>query len=266
MRVHWLGYSGWRWLLVLEGIPAVVAGVVTPFYLTDWPREAQWLPEDERVWITQQLQAETRIKQGEQPLTVRQALQHRDVLLLAGSNFLFNITSYGFIIWIPKIIQRLSGLNVLQVTLLSAIPFLAAIPAMLTVSWHSDKTAERRWHAGLSALFLGVALALSQWAGDNVTLALAMFCCGAMALFSYNAPFWALSSGFLSEVAAAAAFGFINSIANLGGFVGPYMVGIVSARTGTYSAAVFCMVATATLAAAMLIFLRTPRHGAYAKL
>jgi len=264
MRVHWFGYSGWRWLLVLEGVPAVIAGIITTFYLTDWPREARWLPEDERAWITRELESETQIKKVAHTFTVRQALQHRDVLLLAASNFLFNITSYGFIIWIPKIIQNLSGLNTLQVTLLSAIPFLAAIPAMLTVSWHSDMTGERRWHAGLSALFLGIALALSQWAGNNVGVALAMFSCGAMALFSYNAPFWALSSGFLSEVAAAAAFGFINSIANLGGFVGPYMVGIVSTRTGTYSAAVLCMVVTATLAALTLLFLSTPTRRAHA--
>jgi ACS family tartrate transporter-like MFS transporter len=260
MKVHWLGYSGWRWLLVLEGVPALVAGAITPFYLTDWPREAKWLSHDERVWIEQELHSEIKLKQVDQPLTARQALQHRDVLLLAASNFLFNITSYGFIIWIPKIIQRLSGLNVFQVTLVSAIPFLAAIPAMLAVSWHSDRTAERRWHAGLSALCLGLALALSQWAGNNVGLAVAMFCCGAMALFSYNAPFWALSSSFLTEVAAAAAFGFINSVANLGGFVGPYMVGVVSARTGTYSGAVFCMVVSATLAALILTFLRTPQR------
>ena len=93
-----------------------------------------------------------------------------------------------------------------------------------------------------------------------------MFCCGAMALFSYISVFWALSSGFLAEVAAAAAFGFINSIANLGGFVGPYMVGIVSARTGSYSGAIFCMVGTALLATLMLIFLRTANQPAYRKL
>jgi MFS transporter, ACS family, tartrate transporter len=266
LRVHWRGYSGWRWLLLLEGIPAVVAGVVTRFYVTDWPRQADWLNEKERVWITEQLESETRTKQLSQPLKVRQVLQHRDVLLLAASNFFFNITSYGFIMWMPQIIQRLSGLSIVQVSLLSTIPFLSAIPAMLAVSWHSDKTGERQWHAGLSSLCLGLSLALSQWVGNNTSLALLMFCCGAMALFSYISVFWALSSGFLAEVAAAAAFGFINSIANLGGFVGPYMFGIVSTRTGSYSGAIFCMVATAMLATLMLMFLRTASQRASGKL
>lgn len=261
MRVHWFGYPGWRWLLILEGLPAVVAGLVTGFYLTDWPREAQWLADDERTWISRELEIENQLKRAKQPMTVRQALGDRDVILLALSNFLINISSYGFIIWIPKIIQSLSGLDTLRVSLLTAIPFLAALPAMLIVSWHSDRTGERRWHAGLSALSLGIALALSQWAGSNLELAIIMFSWGAMGLFSYTPSFWALASSFLSDVAAAAAFGFINAIANLGGFVGPYMVGIVSSRTGSYSAAVFCMVLTASLSAFTLLFLQRRRFA-----
>ena len=259
MTMNWFGYSGWRLLLILEAVPAIVLGIIAPFYLTDRPKEARWLPDDERAWLTQELEREIRDKKAVQHLTVWQAFRHREVLLLTLSYFLVTTASYGFNLWLPQIVQRLSGLGVLQVTLVSAIPFLAAFPAMLLIGWHSDKTGERRWHAAFATLLIAIGLGLSQFAGKNLPLAIAMFSITAMGMYSYNPAFFALPTTFLSESTAAASFGFMNSIANLGGFVGPYMVGLLSERTGTFSAGVFFLVGSAAMSGVVLAFIRHTR-------
>jgi ACS family tartrate transporter-like MFS transporter len=107
MRVHWQGLSGWRWLLILEGVPAVIFGVVTIFYLTDWPRDAHWLEKDERDWITDELEREKQAKRAVRSLTVWRALRNRDVIKLTLAAFCGLTSIYGFGFWLPKIVQRL---------------------------------------------------------------------------------------------------------------------------------------------------------------
>lgn len=259
LRIQWHGLAGWRWLLILEGVPAVICGVVTLFYLTDWPREARWLPDDERAWLTGELEREKQTKRKAKPLSVWQALRNRDVVTLTLVYFFIVTANYGFGIWLPKIVQRLSGLRPFQVTLISAIPFLAALPAMLVVGWHSDRTGERRWHTALSIWAVAAALAASQAVGDNVPLAIACFSVAAMGLYTYLPSFWALPTTFLSEAAAAACIGLINSFGNLGGFVGPYAIGFLSNKTGTYKAGVFYLVGSAALSGLLVLLLRGTR-------
>ena len=127
--------------------------------------------------------------------------------------------------------ELVSGLSNFQVTLLSAIPWLAAVPAMLASAWHSDKAGERRLHAAVP-LMVGVALALSQWAADRLVPAMAMFSLAAMALYAFPSPFWALPTMFLSGTAAPASMALINSLGNLGGFVGPYIIGYLTGIAG----------------------------------
>jgi len=117
MKIHWFGVSGWRWLLIMEGIPAIVFGIATIFYLEDWPSEARWLNQEEESWLNEELEREKQIKKAVKPLSAWQALRHRDVILLTLVYF-FRVTgSYGFIIWLPKIVQKISTLSTLQVTL-----------------------------------------------------------------------------------------------------------------------------------------------------
>jgi ACS family tartrate transporter-like MFS transporter len=151
-------------------------------------------------------------------------------------------------------VQRLSGLNTMQVSLIVIIPHLCATVAMVTVGWHSDKTGERLWHAAGAALVAGVALALSPSFG--AAAAIAMFSVASMGILSYYPPYWALPTRLLGERAAAAGFGFVNLIANFGGFAGPYAVGFLTDRTGSYAAGVYFMASTAVLAAVVLAFLR----------
>ena len=141
--------------------------------------------------------------------------------------------------------------------LLSGIPWLLAIPAMLLSSWHSDKTRERRWHAAVPILMVGVALACSQWAGTHVILAVTAFSVATMALYAFPSPFWALPTLFLTGPAAAASIAFINSVGNLGGFAGPYVIGFLTDKTGTYQAGIFYLVASGIVGGLLVLSLRS---------
>jgi ACS family tartrate transporter-like MFS transporter len=257
LRLHWLGLSGWRWLLILEGIPAFVGGVAALFYLTDWPSQARWLAPEERQWISGELDRELREKNAAQGhVSVWEALRNPALLMLAVSYFLINTSGYGLNIWLPKMMQKFPGLSTVQISLLSSIPFFCSIPAMLLVGWHSDKTGERKWHAALSSIAAGLGLALSLWFGGSPGLVITSFSIAGMGIMSYYPPYWALPTRLLSERAAAASFGFINLIANLGGFAGPYAVGFLTDRTGTYVAGVMLLVGTAILSGIVLMLLQ----------
>jgi len=228
-------------------------------YLTDWPREARWLPEDERVWLATELAREQSAKKTGARVNPWRSLRDPKVIALAVVYFCYITNSIGLSVWLPKIVQRISGLPTFQVTLISGIPWLMAIPAMLLSASHSDKTGERRWHAGVPILFVGVGLVLSIWAGTNLALAIGAFSLATMALYAFPPPFWALPTIFLSGTAAAASIALINSIGNLGGFVGPYIIGFLTDKTGTYTAGLSYLVASGLLGGLLLLSLSPGR-------
>jgi ACS family tartrate transporter-like MFS transporter len=259
MRVHWMGLSGWRWLLILEGVPAIVFGVITIFYLTDWPSEAHWLEKDERAWIIGELEREKNAKKAVKSLTVWQALHNPDVIKLTLAAFCGLTSIYGFGFWLPKIVQRLSGLSTLQVTLIAGIPYLAAFPAMVWNGWHSDRTGERRWHTALALAIGGVLLVGSTAVSGNLFLSILLFSLAAMASHSYIPVFWQLPTSFLTEAAAAACIGMINSFGNLGGFAGPYVIGFLTDRTGGYGAGIAYLGLMSVAGAALILSVSTAR-------
>jgi MFS family permease len=253
LHIHWLGYSGWRWLLILEGVPAVAAGVACLYYLTDRPRDAHWLADDERAWITGELASEAAAR-GPQ-LGIWKTLRDRNVLLLTAVYFFGACSQYGFSFFLPKMIQRLSGLSSFQVAMVAAIPFLASWPAMLALGWSSDRTGERRWHTAATYLVLAAGLIGGVWAGGNIALGLLMFSLAGIGISARLPAFWALPASLLGGTAAAAAAGAINCIGNLGGFVGPYLLGALSdSNGGSYTAGMFVL-GGASVAAAVLILL-----------
>jgi MFS transporter, ACS family, tartrate transporter len=234
LRVHWLGLSGWRWLLILEGAPALVCGLISLRYLTDRPSQAQWLNPEEREWLMEELESEHSRKQTGGKMSFWDALRHRDVLLLSAAYFGGTTGTYGLGLWLPKILQRVGTLTPVRTSLLSAIPSLAAVPAMLICGWHSDKTGERRWHAAIPRITAGIALAAVPLAASNVPLALVLFSIASAGIVAAYPSLWAIPTSFLGSAAAAASIGLINSFGNLGGFAGPYLIGWFSARTGEY--------------------------------
>jgi len=258
LQVHWLGLEGWRWLFILEGAPAVLLGVLTIFYLTDRPQEARWLTPEQRSWIAGELEKDRRSKPLSPALT--KVLLHPNVILLALAYFCILSANWGFTLWLPKIVQRLSGLGSLKVSLISGIPFLIEIPVLLWLAWHSDRTGERRWHVaipvGIGALAFGI-FASSESIGASVVLAMVLFSIAAAGLHGYRASFWTLPTIFLSDVGAAAGIGAINCFGNLGGFLGPYMVGALSNTSGSYRSGMLFLGACALMASLLVLMTRS---------
>jgi ACS family tartrate transporter-like MFS transporter len=262
MRIDWLGWNGWRWLLILEGLPTVVLGVMAFFYLTDRPSDAKWLADDERAWISAELEREQARKKSAGKMPVLQALRQPRVLVLALACFCYITNSVGLASWLPTIVRRISGLSTTQVILISGIPWLAAMPMMLITAWHSDKTGERRWHAAIALLIVGAGLSLSIAAGSHLVLAIAAFCIATMALYSFPSPFWSLPTMFLSGPAAAASVALINATGNLGGFAGPYIIGYLADRTGDYNAGLMYLIACGVIGSGAVLSLRATRPDA----
>ena len=261
LGMNLFGLAGWRWLFIIEGAPAIIFGVVTIFYLTDRPHQAKWLAEDERTWITEELDRERQSKQAIRSYRVLQAFRNREVILLTLAYFFIVTAVYGFNFWLPTIVKKLSGSSNLTVTLISALPYCVALAAILLVGWSSDRTRERRWHTAVCMMVAGVGLLLSLAAGDRVALAMAAFCFAAAGLYGYLPGFWTLPTSFLTGTAAAASIGLINSIGNLGGFAGPYVVGYLSKRTNSYVGGVLYLSLSALVAAGFVLSLRATRKG-----
>jgi len=253
LGITWLGLRGWRWLFILEGIPAVVFGVITLFYLTDWPRTASWLRPDERDWINDELEREKQAKKKVRSYTIWQALSQRDVILLTLSYFCATTGGYGIAFWLPTILKRLSGQSDLRVSLLAALPYLAGFVTQQWNSWHSDKSYERRWHATIPIFLCGLILLLAVTFGSNIMLAVVLFTLVGASYFAFHPCFWAVPTAFLSESAAAASIGLINSLGNLGGFAGPLIMGYLVNRTHSFTAGLLYLVGNLCLSGILML-------------
>ena len=261
LGINWFGLAGWRWLFILEGAPAIIFGVVTIFYLTDRPHQARWLPDDEREWLTSELEQENRAKQAAHSYSILQALRHRKVVILALAYFFMVTAVYGFNFWLPTIIKKLSGSSNMVVTLISALPYCVALVAILLMGWSSDRTRERRWHTALPMITASLGLLLSVIAQDQTALAISMFCLAAAGMYGYLPGFWALPTSFLTGTPAAASIGLINSIGNLGGFAGPFVVGYLSTATNSFLGGVLYLSVSALVAAGLILSLRATKQS-----
>ena len=252
LGVDWQSLAGWRWLFILEGIPAVVMGMITFFYMTDRPVQAPWLPQDERDWLVNELQAELQVKKKIRNYTITEAFCDLRILRLIFAYFLALTGALGTIYWLPTFVKRLSGVSTQTVTSLLLIPALMGIAGMLINGWHSDRTAERHWHSAIPLISAGFMFGLLTLVRHEVPLAIACLLVGSGFLYAYYPAFWAIPTMMLSEGAAAATFGLINSIGQLGGFAGNYSIGFLNDRTHSLAAS-FAFIAFVYLAAGGLI-------------
>ncbi len=260
LGVHWLGITGWRWLFLLEGLPAVVLGIAALFVLPDWPNEARWLRPDERDWITTRLAEGRQAKAHLEHVTIWQALRHPAVLVLTAGLFFTYTGGYAFWFWFPTMLQRFTGwTDVQRIGWVGAIPFVAGLIGMLVLGWSSDRTDERRWHFAIPQLTAALALGVWFFIPHSNVMLIAVFTLVGFGTVAYLPSFWALPSAFLTSSAAAAAVGFINCTASIGGFVGPKIIGNLSQRSGSFSSGFIFMISCWTIAS--LLVLLCPREN-----
>ncbi len=260
LGVHWGGLAGWRWLFLLEGLPAVLLGVATIFVLTDRPAQARWLTDDERAHLEAQLAREavaTTTAPGWRPVV--SAVARREILLLVLAYFGIVTTSYGFSLWMPTVVKGLTGLSNFQVSLVAMLPYVAGGIWTALSGWSSDRTGERRIHtmAPMLAAALGLILGVVTRAPAAGLVALMLVGGG---IYGFMPSFWAMPRWFTSGAAGAAAIGLINSTGCLGGFVGPYLVGRLKSGPGDFGGGLEALAATATFAAFMVFLVRAPRR------
>jgi D-galactonate transporter len=219
------GLHGWQWLFLLEGIPAIVVGISVLFYLHDAPRDAHWLNEDQREWLIHRMAEEDRLRQLQHGPDKWQAMLQARVWLLIVIYFTVAIGSNASGAYFPTLIkEQYQNSTNFQIGLLTALPHLCAIAAMTIVGIHSDRTSERRWHLAGSALAAaaGWGIVASE---PGPILALIGLCIAQAGMMSMLPVFWTLPSVFLSGAAAAGGIALINSVANIGGFFGPTILG-----------------------------------------
>jgi MFS transporter, ACS family, tartrate transporter len=248
------GLAGWQWLFLLEGIPAVLVGLLVLCVLPDGPRKARWLSEQEKNNILAALEKEERsgLKTKHR---FREVFTSGRIWLLCAIYFLLNVGGYGCEMWLPQIIRSFSNLTEFQVGLLNGIPYIVATILMVLNGRHSDRTGERRWHVAGSALLGAVAFIASAYA-PNVGLSLAALAIAFAGVKSMVGPFWALSTTSLGGTAAAAGIAWINAVGNLGGFVGPTVVGYMKQATGNYAGAVTTLGCGLVILACLAVVLR----------
>lgn len=261
LEVHWSGITGWRWIFIVEGIPAIVLGLAAIFYLTDWPHQARWLSQEERDWISSELESELQAKKKIRTYTIWQAFADRQILLLMVPYVLALTGAQASVFWVPTFLKRMSSLPGPKVALLVALSGLLGIASMLLNGWHSDKTGERRWHSAIPLLLAGIAYLLV--AGTrSLPQAITLLVVGGGCMFAYYPVFWSMPTQLLSESAAAACFGLINSVGHTGGFVGPTAVGYLNTRSGSLTAAFLFIGACYLVAGSILptIKIRSPKQ------
>ena len=263
LQIHWLGLSNWRWVFILQGVPAVLFGAITFWYLTDSPRVAHWLEPQERQTIQDALDLESR-QQASSGHAWWQALRDPNVIVLCLAYGLINIAGYGYIFWLPTTVRSTLQLTAGAADAASCVPWAMAIVVMLMAGRSSDHTGRPKLHACIPLLCGGVFFALSAVAGQSVWLVFAWVCLtGASGVFGWMPGFWTLPTSISAGPARAASVGLINSVGNLGGFVGPAVIGYLRTRFDPNHALVL-IVSLSWLTAALLTSLvkSTPKPAA----
>jgi ACS family tartrate transporter-like MFS transporter len=230
-----LGIVGWQWVFIFWGIPAVILGILILIYLTDRPSQAKWLTDEERTALEETLAREKLAqKKLVGHMTIRQALANHKVLALAAAYFFVVTGSYGVEFYMASILENWYAMPKQQIAYLVIIPAIGALFGQRLVGWNSDRTHERRWHASLPIIMGAAALVLAPDTKGYLWLTMTIFTVAMIGVKAYLPAFWALPSLFLTESAAAASIGLINSCGNLGGWMGPTVLGVVKQVTGNY--------------------------------
>jgi ACS family tartrate transporter-like MFS transporter len=256
-----LGLHGWQWLFLIEGLPAVVLGLIALRALTDRPADAEWLSDRQREWLTQTMEAEQERRAAAGHTSILRSLRSGRVWLLCAVYFLNTIVTYGVFLWLPKMLtEAAGGRQSFGLSLMTTLPFAAALVAMFLVGRHSDRTGERKYHVAACAMTAAVGLVLAVVFRNNLWLVVLSFTLSQIGQRSAQGVFWAIPPIFLGGAAAAACLGLFNSIGNLGGAVGPSIMGTLRQTTGSYSQGLLVLATVLVVETAIVVSLRLPRR------
>ena len=241
-HARWLGLSSWRWLLILEGVPAATLAFLVPFLLPSKPGEAKFLTTDEKAWIVEKLEREDRLKLAakKQSISVARTLLNPRVWHVACIGFCHGFASYTFSFWLPQVMKSLfGGRSNTLVGIAVMIPSLLALVAMVVASRHSDRTLERRYHLAILSVLAGLAFLLLG-VPRSPLFSVVLFSAVAVGNYSFLPIFFSLPGEFLTGSSAAAGIALVTSVTNLGGFAGPFTVGLIRQRTGSFYPGLIC--------------------------
>lgn len=234
------GIAGWKWLFIIEGLPSILLGFVVASFLTNSPGEARWLTDAEKQVLLASLESDHDRGSSEKD-SLGKVLRNPMVWGFAITYFCLTIGMYGFQLWLPQIIHAFGGLTDSQTALLSAIPAVLQAAGMILIAWNSDRTGERCRHVAASTIIAAGGLLVSAAIAGNPTLSLCALSVAAFGIWGTVGPFWALPTARLSPAAAAVGIALINSVGNLGGFAGPYLVGFIKQHTHNFTYALAAM-------------------------
>jgi len=231
LGIHWMGLPGWRWLFIVEGIPAIVFGGVTLIYLTDHPWEAKWLTEPERNSIVAELAAERAAKTGLRRVTFWDSCKDARLLLLLVGYFFYQMAVTSNTFWLPTFLQRLSGLPTTTVARIIMLPALAGLLGLLVNSWHSDSSGERKWHTAVPIFCAACCYSMISPASGHLVRVVLLFTLFNGFSVAAVPSLWSIPTMLLSDTTAAAVFGLITSFSQIGAFIGPLFVGYLNDKS-----------------------------------
>lgn len=252
-----LGLQGWQWLFLAEGFPAVVLGVMAWWFLTDRPEQANWLTTPQREWLSSEMARERAERGARQHGSDLRSLMSGKVWLLCLIYFMNTVVTYGVFLWLPSILRELSGYRGLKLSVVTMIPFSAALVGMILIGRHSDRTGERKRHVAACALTAAIGIVLAAVFQEHLLLIVLSFALSQVGQRSVMSVFWAIPPIFLGS-AAAAGIALINALGNLGGFVGPWVMGWLKGSTGNYTAGLLVLATALVLEAMLVMTLRLP--------
>jgi D-galactonate transporter len=244
------GWHGWQWLLLLEGIPSIVVGIMVLMLLDDRIAKAKWLTAEERDLLERNIAADNVEKED---MPIGKILSSPRVWMMSLIYFSFVMGLYGVSFWLPTIIKATGVTDALSIGLLSAIPYGAAVVGMLLVARSADKRGERRWHIAIPAVIGSIGLVLSVIWANNTALAMLGLTLGTMGILTTLPLFWSLPTAFLAGTGAAAGIAMINSLGNLAGFLSPYLVGWLKQVTGSNSSGMYMLAGFLILGAVLVL-------------
>lgn len=225
MNFNWHGLAGWQWMFILEGLPAVVLGLVTLFFLTDRPRDAKWLSPAEREYLEGALAAEGRAKEVTGRLSVWQSLRLPNVWWLGLGILITNTGGYALVFWLPTMLKQLSGNSEHSALFYTGLFYVFGLVGVFVSGQSSDRSGDRKWHCVGGQVATGVLLAVSTIPGQPFAMVMTWLCLTAVAAFFWGAPFWTLPTLTLNAAAAAVSIGTISMCANLSGYLGNHATG-----------------------------------------